>query len=377
MLHEFLIANREQLICLCGEKGAARRAPEAADAELPHGMRQFIQQVIDTLRLEAGRVSSSEHGHISDFLEVPHAHALGEIDAAAATHGSELLAHGSSVDQIVHGYGDLCQAITELAWSRSVPISTGDFRTLNRCLDNAIAGAVTEYLHQRDLAVSREDAEAMHERLGCLADELRAQVDCALEAVAAIKSGAVGTGGATGAALDGSLARLREIIDRSLAEIRLSAGMTAHPERIALADLIAEIRVVGTHEAMAKGCTLEVDDVDEELAVRADRALLSSALGHLLRNAFKRTPPNGAVLLRTRATVTRVGIEVEDQCGGLPLEEANLLCRPFEHRSANRSRLSMEHASSLRAAEAAGGRFRLHNSPGRGCVFAIELPRQC
>ena len=45
-------------------------------------------------------------------------------------------------------YGDLCQAVTELAAEKHASISVGEFQTLNRCLDNAIAHAVTAYVGQ-------------------------------------------------------------------------------------------------------------------------------------------------------------------------------------------------------------------------------------
>jgi hypothetical protein len=48
-----------------------------------------------------------------------------------------------TVDQLVHDYGDVCQAITELVGDLNTPISTDDCRTLNKCLDYAIARAVT------------------------------------------------------------------------------------------------------------------------------------------------------------------------------------------------------------------------------------------
>ena len=53
------------------------------------------------------------------------------------------------MSQVVHDYGDVFQAITELAVETRAPISTEDFRALNRCLDDAIAGAVTEYGRER------------------------------------------------------------------------------------------------------------------------------------------------------------------------------------------------------------------------------------
>ena len=72
------------------------------------------------------------------------------MGVTATAHGKDLLTLGYSVDQVVHDYGDLCQAITDLAFERDAPFATSEFRTLNRCLDNAIADAVTEFSFQRE-----------------------------------------------------------------------------------------------------------------------------------------------------------------------------------------------------------------------------------
>jgi hypothetical protein len=45
----------------------------------------------------------------------------------------------------VHDYGDICQAVTELAIEQNSSINSDDFRILNGCLDNAIAGAVAAF----------------------------------------------------------------------------------------------------------------------------------------------------------------------------------------------------------------------------------------
>ena len=74
--------------------------------------------------------------------------------STATLHGRELLDGGYTIDQVVHDYGDLCQAITDLAFERNWPIQVDEFRTLNRCLDNGIADAVTEFTAQRDAAVA-------------------------------------------------------------------------------------------------------------------------------------------------------------------------------------------------------------------------------
>jgi len=129
------------LIDRCRLKVAQRSASTATDAELEHGVPLFLDQLIRTLRVEqtaepmrSRKVSGPSGG------ETP---VLSEIGVAAARHGRELLRRGFTVDQVVHDYGDLCQAITEVAFEHDAPIEVDEFRTLNRCLDNAIAAAAS------------------------------------------------------------------------------------------------------------------------------------------------------------------------------------------------------------------------------------------
>ena len=77
------------------------------------------------------------------------------------------------MDAVVHDYGDLCQAITDLAFERRQPLTVDEFRTLNRCLDNAIGDAVSEFGAQRDARVARARTAEDNERLGVLVHELR------------------------------------------------------------------------------------------------------------------------------------------------------------------------------------------------------------
>lgn len=77
-------------------------------------------------------------------------------------HGADLSRTGFTIAQVVHDYGDLCQTITELALEQKDQISTEDFKILNKSLDDAIAGAVTEFSRLRE--ASRDRAET--ERLG-------------------------------------------------------------------------------------------------------------------------------------------------------------------------------------------------------------------
>jgi signal transduction histidine kinase len=373
MLHEFLTAHRDDLIDRCRLKVVQRRAPKATDAELEHGVPLFLDQLIKTLRVE--RTSDPARSRKVSGPSGGEGSVLSEIGATAARHGRELLQHGFTVDQVVHDYGDLCQAITDLAFERDAPFEVDEFRTLNRCLDNAIADSVTEFTYQRDLLLEDAGVHALNDRLGFLAHELRSLIQTATLAVTAIKAGNVGLAGATGAVLDRSLIGLRNLVDRSLADVRVTAGMPPRHQLLPLAQFIGEVKISASLEAQARGCGFVVSAVDPGVAVEADRDLLFSAVGNLLQNAFKFTEQNTEVSLNVRPTADRILIEVEDNCGGLPAGSAEKMFLPVTHGSNEKSALGLGLSICRRSVEANNGVLSVRNLPGSGCVFTIELPR--
>jgi signal transduction histidine kinase len=283
--------------------------------------------------------------------------------------------HGFTVDQVVHDYGDLCQAITDLAFERTMPFQVDEFRTLNRCLDDAIAAAVTGFNYQRDFGVAGQQADKLNERLGFFAHELRNLVNTATLAVTALKAGNVGLAGATGAVLDRSLVGLRTLIDRALAEVRMTAGMPVTRHVFSVADYIAEAQLSASLEAQIRDSVLEVPAVDRHLAVDADRDLLLSALGNLLQNAFKFTHPHTRVKITAYAAADRVRIDVEDACGGLPPGSAERMFAPFVQSGADRSGVGLGLSIARRSVEANGGTLSVRDIPGSGCIFTIDMPR--
>ena len=372
MLHEFLAENRGELIERCRDKVAKRVAPESLGKELEHGITVFLDQIIKTLKVEEttqpteSRRVSGEAGGVEAVLS--------EMGDAAKQHGRELLQHGFTIDQVVHDYGDLCQSATDLAVELNAPITNDEFRTLNRCLDNAIAVAATEFSAQRENVFADKEVRA-NERLGFFAHELRNHLNSAMLALTAIKAGSVGLTGATGAVLDRSLVALCSLIDRSLAEARMTAGLPVRNRLFSLADFIAEVKLSASLEAQVNKCTLTVSYVDSKLGVEADRELLLSAVGNLLQNAFKFTRPLTEVTLKVYAIADRILIEVEDKCGGLPAGDAGKMFLPFTQQSSNRTGAGLGLSISRRSVEANKGLLTVRNKEGEGCVFTIDLPR--
>lgn len=252
-----------------------------------------------------------------------------------------------------------------------VPISTEDFSTLNLCLDDAIAGAVEEFAKQREGSIRDENTE----RLGVLAHELRNLLNTALMSFESIRTGVVALNGSTSLVLGRSLLGLRDLIDRSLADVRLDAGMQ-NIERVGVAEVIEEIDITASVQAQARHQHFTINAGERNVIVRADRQILIAAVANLVQNAFKFTPKDGKVLLTTSTTSERVLIEVEDECGGLPPGRAEELFHPFSQRGGDRSGLGLGLSICLKTVEAIDGELRVRNIPGKGCVFTIDLPKQ-
>lgn len=372
MMHDFLANNRDTLIERCRAKVAQRPARAATAQQLQNGVPLFLDQLVRTLRVEQSsepmnsrKISGPSGGGAS----------LSEIGESAAQHGRQLLELGFSVDQVVHDYGDLCQAITDLAFERDAPFQIDEFRTLNRCLDNAIADAVTEFSYQRDSVIANNQALETNKRLGFLAHELRNFLGTATLAFTAAKTGNLNLSGATGAVLERSLFALRDLINDSLAEVRMTAGIAGPPQTFSVAEFVAEVKTAAELAAQARGCGFSVSAVDTRLAVSGDRDLLYSAVANLLQNAFKFTHLHTEVTLDAYAVSDRILIDVKDHCGGLPPGNAERMFLPFTQNGEDQSVLGLGLSIARRSVESSGGILSVRDVPGTGCVFTISLAR--
>ena len=278
------------------------------------------------------------------------------------------------MSQVVHDYGDVCQSMTELAMETGAPISAEDFGLLNGCLDSAIAGAVTQYGRERDQATIDGETVRDNERLGFFTHELKNLLHTALLAFEVVKSGNVGVSGTTGTVLQRSLVGARDLVARALAETRLTQGIQ-NREPLLVATLIDEVAPAATLAANARGHTFTAEPIADDLAINADRQVLSAVLMNVLQNAFKFTKPRSTVTLRVIATADRVQIEIQDECGGLASGDVDGLFHPFEQRNANRTGLGLGLAFSRWATEANDGHISARNLPGVGCIFTVDLPR--
>ncbi|MEO5685876.1 MAG: HAMP domain-containing sensor histidine kinase [Burkholderiaceae bacterium] len=370
MMHAFLANNRDDLIARCKAKVAHRPGRVPSERQLADGIPMFLGQLIRTLEAE-------EAGERAEGIEISgpsggDALALSEVGVSAAAHGANLLGLGYTVDQVVHDYGDLCQAITDLAHERDAPFTVDEFRTLNRCLDNAIADAVLEFTTQREARVLLLHSSEAKERVGFLVHELRNALSTASVAVSALEFGNLSVSGATGSVLKRSLASLGLLIDRAVSEVR--QGMPSDRQVFSVASFIADAESAARLEASVAGCSLLVRPLLQAMSVRGNRPMLHAALANLLQNAFKFTHAHTEVELHAFAFDGHVLMEVHDHCGGLKLGTAENMFAPFTQRSADRRGLGLGLAIARHSVEADFGTLTVRDVPGKGCVFTIALP---
>jgi len=225
MLKEFLLKNRSQILALTEKKTLELAGDHPSSDQLKAGLPIFLKQVTEVIA-QAGEPATPPAKDVAAIAraadegdEPGMAMAAGqpkeaELAKSACDHGAEYSRLGYTLSHVVHAYGAICQAITELATKGNISIEAKEFHALNRCLDVAIAGAVTTYQSLRD----SQDSSRKDKRVGFPAREMRSALASANVALQSIRRGTVGVGGDTGQVLENSLKRLEELIDLSSAE---------------------------------------------------------------------------------------------------------------------------------------------------------------
>jgi signal transduction histidine kinase len=167
---------------------------------------------------------------------------------------------------------------------------------------------------------------------------------------------------------------MRDVIDRTMEEVRMNSEPLAAPSRLRLLDLVDEVGVMAGAEGRSRDIKFLVR-VAPEIVFDADPQHIVSALSNLVQNAIKFTKPGTTVQLRAQECEDKVTIEVEDECGGLPPGCIEGLFRPFTQAGTDRSGVGLGLSISRRAIELNGGSLTARDVAGKGCVFTITLPK--
>lgn len=328
--------------------------------ELDNGVTVLYDQLTDVIKDSLEKDSSeTRHKYVNDAV----------TQLTSRKYAQESYRQGYTISQLVRGYGSLCQGITEYALENGIRITSAEFAQLNLGLDIAIAQAVTEF--QKIALGSVEKSEK--QKLGFLVHELRNSLSSAVLAYELVRMGRVGSSGATSHIIVNALNQMRELIDHSVAGVRMSTNHELELSVFKLIDLLSEVESSLASESNAKYLIVYME-ADPDVEVEADRHLMVSAVTNLMQNAIKYTKVGSSVRMRAMVDGRDVVIEVEDQCGGLPEGKAEELLRPS-------SQINFEPGSSgiglsivRRACELNGCDLTIRNMPGAGCIFSIRMP---
>ena len=171
------------------------------------------------------------------------------------------------------------------------------------------------------------------------------------------------------------VASLSELLGDLLDLSKLDAGVvTPSPSDFAIDEVLG--RIISAHgpEARLKG--LDLRYVAPRLVVRTDPVLFGRIVGNLVANAVRYTE-RGGVLVGCRRRDGRLWVEVWDTGIGIPADKTTEIFEEFRQLgNAERSRGSgLGLAIVARMATVLGLRLRVASRPGRGSLFAVEVPR--
>ncbi|MEO3978191.1 HAMP domain-containing sensor histidine kinase [Streptomyces sp. CAU 1734] len=183
---------------------------------------------------------------------------------------------------------------------------------------------------------------------------------------------------------------LQHIIDdlQDLAEADAGA-LRLHPEPVRIGELLAQVRAAHLARAEAAFVRLRIGigigigigaagagPDDPELF--ADPVRLRQAVGNLVANAVRHTPPGGSVTLRARPSGAMLLVEVEDTGEGIAAENLPNVFDRFWRAEKSRSRRTGGSGLGLaivrKLTEAHGGSVSVSSETGKGSVFTLRLP---
>jgi signal transduction histidine kinase/ActR/RegA family two-component response regulator len=176
--------------------------------------------------------------------------------------------------------------------------------------------------------------------------------------------------------VESAVTALQELLDALLDISRLDAGVVSPtPVDFRLQPLLTRLDVAFAPQAERKGVRLRA--APTRLAVQSDPVLLERILLNLLANAVRYTG-QGAILLGCRRRGDHARIEVWDTGVGIAPEHRDAIFQEF-YQVSNPERdrakgLGLGLAIAARLARLLGSRIDVRSYPGKGSVFAIELP---
>ncbi|MFO8079605.1 MAG: nitroreductase family protein [Armatimonadota bacterium] len=169
---------------------------------------------------------------------------------------------------------------------------------------------------------------------------------------------------------------LQDMINNLLDISKMEAGeLEPERERFEVCDLVTEAFDRVEHLVREGGLELKAE-MQDDLTVNADRALIKRVLVNLLGNAVKFTPEGGSVTVEAQELDGGARVCVTDTGPGISEEEQQRLFRKFSQLDSGRKHqgTGLGLAFVKLAVDAHGGRVWVDSEPGEGSSFCFEIP---
>ncbi len=182
------------------------------------------------------------------------------------------------------------------------------------------------------------------------------------------------------AGVDAGMGRMRRLLD-DLARLydRVTGDLELAPQPVALGAWLPALLIPWREAAQAKGLCWETTLPVDLPTVIIDPDRMGQALGNVLSNAIKYTPPRGAVTVAVGVSSHDVWVRVRDTGPGIAAEDLECIFTPFyrgpsAQRFADGMGLGLTIARDLVIAH--GGRLAITSVAGQGSCVILHLPLQ-
>ena len=239
------------------------------------------------------------------------------------------------------------------------------------------------HTHLELARVRREAAEsAMKDAfIGVVSHELRTpltSIKFQAQLLASQTANGARLNGAGFAALQRGVARLERLVDDLLSMSAIKNGtFTVRPER---ADLATICRSTAQQQAVLAKRAVSLDLPPARVLACVDSQRVQQAVGNLLSNALRYSPPDRPVTLRLRGTGSEAVVSVRDEGPGIPPEALPHLFERFyrvpglEGSAGSGTGLGLGLYISHVIVERHGGHIEIESQRGRGSTFSVHLP---
>ncbi|MER3419370.1 MAG: PAS domain-containing sensor histidine kinase, partial [Chloroflexota bacterium] len=270
-------------------------------------------------------------------------------------------------------------------WTKAEPVSKGSFAPHPSLWVQATASPVAGgggwdmLLILHDVTEVRRAEITRRDFVANVSHELRTPLAGIKAVVETLRDGAIHDPPAAEEFLsrvDTEVDRLVQLVEELLQLARIESGAELVMAEVEPRDVLAGCVQRFAHMAERAGVTLILDLPPELPRLPADAARLDQAVGNLIHNAIKFTPPGGTVWVSAATDGAVLRIQVTDTGQGIDPAD---LPRIFERfYVADRARAGRGTGLGLaivkHVARAHGGTVTAESTPGRGSTFTISLP---